>query len=215
MKQRQEILSSILTSKYGKGATYPNSINQVDLIKAGLVNEVNRIYFKLGGILGESPLSFGKWDICLGEFIVELNEEQHFNRYRAITLSSYIYHLERGFDVFDYGKFCQEYEFESLKKSTWGKYWTSLSAERQFGNAGVKRDLEILGFPRWKQRAFYDYLRDVFAMIYRIRVIRLSIYDKIIINSRIESIGSILLEMKSTDLNEIVNFIEEKAKIIR
>ena len=210
MSLRQETLTAVLTSEYGTGRYYPNALNLTDLKKAGLMSEVQRTFKRLGGILTEAPLSFGKWDICLNDFIVELDEEQHFNRYRAVTLDSYIYHMEKGFDVYDYGKYCKLYEENCLKKSSWGKFWTSPSTEKQFGNSGFKGNLETLGSPRWKQRAFYDYLRDIFAIIYRIPLIRVSIYDKIIANGLIKSVGTILIDGNTSDLNEIVKFIGQK-----
>lgn len=115
MTQQQEILTKILTTKFGIGKYYPNSIESVELDKTGIMNEVARTYRKLGGILDIPTLSFGNWDICLDGFIVELDEEQYFNRYRALTLNSYIYHIEKGFDVFDYGKYCYEHEIDCLK----------------------------------------------------------------------------------------------------
>lgn len=210
MRQRQEILSTLLISKFGSGKSYLNSIEFKDLNKAGLDLEVTRTYKRLGGILEETPLSFGKCDICLNDCIIELDEEQHFNRYRAITLNSFIYHMEKGFDVFNYGKYCSDYEENCLKKSTWGKYWTNPSTEKQFGLPGGKGDLENLGSPRWRQRAFYDYLRDVFAMVRRIPVVRVSIYDRIVANGQIKSIGNILSVGNEAYLNEIIKFIEQK-----
>lgn len=210
MRQHQEILTKILIDKFGIGKYYPNSIELSLLNKAGILNEMVRTYRKLGGILDVPPLFFGKWDICLTEFIVELDEEQHFNRYRAATLESYIYHMEKGFDIIDYVKYCTDYETNCLKKASWGKYWTSPSSEKQFGLPGVNCDLENSGSPRWRQRAFYDYLRDMFAMGYRIPVMRLSIYDKIFANGHVKLIGNVLEEGNATNLNEIVKFIEQK-----
>jgi hypothetical protein len=125
MTQQQEILTKILTTKFGIGKYSPNSIESVELDKTGIMNEVARTYRMLGGILDVPPLSFGKWDICMDGLIVELDEEQQFNRYRAMTLASYIYHVVKGFDLVDYIKYCRIYEYDCLKKSTWGKYWTS------------------------------------------------------------------------------------------
>ena len=210
MRQRQEILTTLLTAKFGEGRYYPNSIEWNDLKKAGLVNEVNRIYKSLGGILDVPLLPFGNWDICLNGFIVELDEEQHFNRYRTITLDSYIYHMEKGFDIFDYAKYCTDYESNCLKKSSWGKYWASPSTEKQFGLPGINGDLENSGSPRWRQRAFFDYLRDLFAIVYRVPVIRISVYDRIIINGQIKTTGIILLKGNASELNEMVKFIERK-----
>lgn len=214
MKQRQEILASILTSKFGTGKHFPNSVNISDLSRAGIVNEVTRTYRKLGGILEEAPLSFGKWDICLTDFIVELDEEQHFNRYRATTFNSFIYHMEKCFEVAEYMDYCSKFELNCIKKSSWGKYWTSPSTERQFGNPGINADLEEDGSPRWRQRAFYDYLRDVFAIVYRMPVIRVSIYDRIAFNRKLKSVESILSSGDEAGLNEIAKFIVQKVNLV-
>ena len=109
MYNRQEKLYSVLTAKFESGCSYPNFIDMEYLIKNKLFNEVTRIYRKLGGILDKAPLSFGKWDICLNNFIVELDEEQHFNRYRAISLQSYLYYVNDIFDASVYEKHCKIY----------------------------------------------------------------------------------------------------------
>jgi hypothetical protein len=208
MRQRQEILTKILIDKFGIGKYYPNSVELTVLSKAGIMNEMLRTYRKLDGILDVPPLSFGKWDICLNGFIVELDEEQHFNRYRAATLESYIYHMEKGFDIIDYVKYCTDYETNCLKKASWGKYWTSPSTEKQFGLQGIYGDLGENGSPRWKQRAFYDYLRDVVALVNRIPLIRISVYDRVITDCQINTVGSILMNGTESDLDQIVKFIE-------
>jgi hypothetical protein len=212
MKQRQAILTQILDSRFGKGEILGNSIEPGDLVKAGVMKEVFRIYRRLGGILNQPPLSFGEWDICLNGFIVELDEEQHFNRYRAITLDSYLYHIEDGFDIFSFKKYCVDNEQSCLAKSSWGKYWTSPSTEKQFGSPGPKGNLVGNGSPRWKQRAFYDYLRDLYSMIYKIPLIRISVYDKIQINKQSKTVSRILSETLSDDQKELVNFIERKSQ---
>lgn len=214
MKHRQKKLSQILYTRFRKIDDFGNSIKSSDLEKTGLLNEVTRTYRRLGGILQNPPLSFGKWDICLDGFIVELDEEQHFNRYRASTLDSYIYHMEDGFDIFAYQKYCHEFERECLRKSSWGKYWTSPSTEKQFGSPGPKGNLVGDGSPRWRQRAFYDYLRDLFATIYNIPLIRISIYEKLNLNNQELSIGELLEVTNATMIEEIVKFIENKTNNI-
>ena len=96
MRQQQDILSKTLINHFGKGEDIGNSIPIDHLIKQGLINEVKRNYIKLGGVQENIPLKFEKWDIILKDFAIELDEEQHFNRYRAVTLESYIYHTEIG-----------------------------------------------------------------------------------------------------------------------
>ena len=64
------------------------------------------------------------------------------------------------------------------------------------------------GSPRWKQRAFYDYLRDVVALVNRIPLIRISVYDRVITDCQINTVGSILMNGTESDLDQIVKFIE-------
>jgi hypothetical protein len=48
---------------------------------------VRALYAQLGGIQSESRLAPRGWDHPLDGFIVEPDEEQHFTRYRALTLT--------------------------------------------------------------------------------------------------------------------------------
>lgn len=118
--------------------------------------------------------------------------------------------MKKGFDIVDYAKYCADYENNCLKKSSWRKYWTSPSTEKQFGLPGQNGDLKENGSPRWRQRAFNDYLRDAFVIIYRTPLVRISIYDKILAKDQIKSVGTILMDANASDLSEMVKFIEQK-----
>jgi len=58
-------------------------------------------------------------------------------------------------------------------------YWTNASTERQFGSASENGNFSGNGSPRWKQRTFYDFCRDLYSIVFEIPVYRLSIYDEI------------------------------------
>src|SRR5512133_3617226 len=58
-------------------------------------------------------------------------------------------------------------------------YLTNRSTRAQFGSGSAPGDLIGGGSPRWKQRAFYYYLKDLYGMIYGIPVVRLSIYQMV------------------------------------
>ena len=210
MKQRQNSLDVMLREHYGIGTDPGTVILKADLIRKGLFKEVERVYRKLGGIMDEVPLRFGGWDIILKDFIVELDEEQHFNRYRAETLNSFVYSVVKGFHSADYIIYCTDYERECIRKACWGKYWANDSTAKQFGPSGDAGDLSENGSSRWKQRAFYDYLKDVFSVIYGLRLIRISVYDPIVSIGRIKTAGEILSGENTTGLNEIVKFIDRK-----
>ena len=49
---------------------------------------VEALYVALGGRRGAPALGPRGWDLLAGETLVELDEEQHFNRYRATTLQT-------------------------------------------------------------------------------------------------------------------------------
>lgn len=175
MKQRETNLKAIVGQTYGLGSADPVSISTLK----DYHNEMMEVYRSLGGVLNEIPIRFGGWDIVTPNFIIELDEEQHFNRYRKQTLASSIYKNWKWFDVTSYRSYCENFENICSKKAARGGYWTNSSTEGQFGKAGPNGDLSGKGSPRWKQRAFYDFCRDVHALVHELPVYRLSIYDEI------------------------------------
>lgn len=210
MNTRQNLMTGILTEHFDLGDDPGNILYQQDLKRMGLINEVERVYKNLGGVLKEVPLRFGNWDIILKDFIIELDEEQHFNRYRAMTLDSFIYHVAKGTDCIDYKNYCKVHESECLSKACWGKDWSTSSTEKQFGQSSTKGDFNKAGSSRWKQRAFYDYLKDVFAVTYAIKLVRISVYDNVIVTGKIKTVGEILSIGNPSELNDLFKFIDQK-----
>ncbi len=145
-----------------------------ELVAAGVGDEVTRIYRRLGGVRDQPRVAPGPWDLQIDEVVVELDEENHFNRYRALSLDSPLY---RGLDHVDtvaYRAWCTSREVACL---TYGKYWTSTSSEREFGPPGPRPSLSGRGAPRWKQRAFYDLIKDLTPLVGHPAVRRISIYE--------------------------------------
>jgi hypothetical protein len=133
-------------------------------------------YRELGGIQALPQLRPNGWDIVLADgLIVELDEEQHFNRYRAATLglgwASTLPWRE------DYLRMCAQFEVAAVAKNSGGGFWEKPGAVAQFGPAGSRKDLDGAGSPRWKQRAVYDALRDIAAAAGIVTLARLSVYD--------------------------------------
>lgn len=137
------------------------------------------LYRSLGGS-AEAFVVFrpGVWDIVLADgVIVELDEEQHFNRYRRAT-------LEPGWTATlpwaaDYARYSAEHEAAALKKASRGGYWASASTERMFGPADAPGVFTPSGSPRWKQRALYDAMRDVLAATGEVRLSRVAVWDDV------------------------------------
>jgi hypothetical protein len=137
---------------------------------------INEVYKNLGGVLSTYPIDFGNFDIILEDAFIEIDEENHFNRYRKLTLQTSLYPDHKYFPVSSFISFCEEYE---LKAQRTGGYWSNGGSEKQFGNSSPPGDFAGNGPSRWKQRAFYDFLKDVYCKVSGIPVYRISIYEKI------------------------------------
>ena len=176
-------------------------------LSAQQLNELKSVYKALGGLLDEVPVRFGAWDIVTPDFIIELDEEQHFNRYRMQTLDASLYHDYRWFDVSKYKAYCTVMEDNCLKKAKRGGYWKNDSTTKQFGVASNNGDLTGNGSPRWKQRAFYDYCRDLVGKVYNLPVYRFSIYDEINNKGNMIELGVALSQGRK---DAVISFLNAK-----
>ena len=169
---KQEILKKICTKHF---STHTHERLSLDKLKASsYYDEIVNVYHRLGGILTTIPAGVGRYDIDTPNFIIELDEENHFNRYRLSTLQSDVYNDNHNLDVELYKGYCKSYE---NKCRTYGKYVSSDSTNKQFGKSVVDGDLKDVNRTRWKQRAFYDYIKDITSLVIGVPIIRISIYE--------------------------------------
>lgn len=199
MGQKEVILKSILTKEFEEdehSKPFPKA-----LLNSDFAENIYAVYSQLNGQLDEPPTRFGSWDVPLRDFIVELDEERHFNRYRLLTLNSDFYKDNTvPFSLEKYKAFCSQFENQCLKAAAWGKNWKNASTEKQFGISEEKGVLEGNGSSRWKQRAFYDFLKDIASKIMDVPVVRLSIYEEINGNR----IDSLIRNQEGNRLNEAI-----------
>jgi hypothetical protein len=128
----------------------------------------------------------GTWDMRVEDDsadhrYVELDEERHFNHWRAVTLDAAVYDEQvRWVPVNAYRALCADRKDECLRAATApiGNWWTAKS-ERQFGPPGPQGELEGLGSPRWRQRAMYDFMKDLGPLAGFPRVARISIWERL------------------------------------
>jgi hypothetical protein len=152
-----------------------------DFARAGLENNVSAVYKSLGGVLTRAELNRrGSWDLEFDGVAVELDESRHFNRYRAITLQAPEYTRLPKFPLDLYREYCHRFESECLRTGGYGGYWTNPNCERQFGPGSAAKVLQGAGAPRWRQRAFYDFIKDVSPLVLDVKVARVAIWDEII-----------------------------------
>lgn len=161
----------------GVAASGPPAPRIVDLSPI-LAESVMGAFRRLDGSDAAPLFRPGSWDLPLADgFVLELDEELHFNRYRAATLN------ENGLEDLPWARSymtqCSDFESACLSAGTWGKRWTNPSCERFFGPAGPAGNLDGPGAPRWKQRALYDSFKDAAARSGSVKLIRLSVHDEV------------------------------------
>lgn len=91
----------------------------------------------------------GKWDIITEKYIIELDEQLHFNDYRLITLNSPLYNEIKSFPLEIYKDYCARYKENCLKAGSHGGKWSNVSCEKMFGLAQRKGLLNGNGSPRF------------------------------------------------------------------
>jgi hypothetical protein len=179
MGKRQTELINVLC-KGGFTFALKPKIKKEEVILSPYYNELLKVYKQLGGILDEIPNQYTRFDVITTEGIIELDEERHFNQYRNTTLNSMIYQNLNNFETEEYKSLCQTKETACLNASNYGRYWTTPSSEKQFGISNLEGNLMVPGSARWKQRAFYDFMKDSLNLIFpEIALVRISIYETI------------------------------------
>ncbi|NYI99953.1 hypothetical protein HNR19_000652 [Nocardioides thalensis] len=173
---RVRALAALLTGAGWEQGTPPRLPRLADLPTA-TQSRIRTFYDVLGGNVEHfDRIRPGGWDLAFqtpdGLLLVELDEEQHFNRYRAETLTA-ANDLDLPWAT-NYLTYCEQHEARLLPGWGTGQRWTNPSAARFFGDPSRPGDFTGNGAPRWRQRAFYDSVKDVLDDR---RLARISVHD--------------------------------------
>ena len=213
MGKRQDTLEEILGSVSDILCTGDlEKPKQDDIYGSSFHEEVLAIYRELGGCLEDIPVRLGPWDLNVSGIAVEFDECLHFNRYRSITLNAPLYFRLDNFPIKDYQRYCIEREKECLKASK-GRIgtWTNKSCEKLFSQASPRGDLSDGGAPRWKQRAFYDFIKDIAPITNGVRMARISIWDCVVVNGSLVQVSEILDKGVRTAAEPIFTLIQQRS----
>jgi hypothetical protein len=209
---KQKNLISILSEAYPQARYLTTPVSWKDLQRKKLETEVLGIYKKLGGV-AETPLIHSEnFSIELENIVLELDEERNFNRYRAQTLESTLYEQMPKFPLEKYRSYCRNFESECLKSASFGSYWTNEESEKQFGKAGEKGELHKEGAPAWKQKAFNDFLHDITPLVLPIKLLRISIWDNLLISGKMFRLGDLLLTSKNEVRIAVFKHLDRRIK---
>lgn len=211
MGQMEKNLISKLTNAGFNVSSEALSYPTLETVKSSeYYGEVKSVYKNLDGILSEVPINLRKWDIEIDGAALELDEFLHFNRYRKVTLESNVYKHLPKFPITEYLNYCKFYEANCINAGSYGGKWTNDSCEKQFGKASPPKIFNGVGSPRWKQRAFYDFVKDLTSLLYDFPLVRLSIYDKVLVNGSQRQVQEILDLSGSFGSQEIFKLIKER-----
>jgi hypothetical protein len=169
----------------------PPRLQWEDLRRAGLAGEALNIYRRLGGVHDRPPVHPGAWNIACGDLVIELDEEWHFNRYRAFTLDSPSY-VKMNFPVALYQDYCTRFEPQCIEAASTGGWWATPSSQFAFGDGDPPGVLGSLGPPRWRQRAFNDWIKDKSSLLTRVAVCRIAIWDQVENSGMSQDVGTVL-----------------------
>lgn len=184
-----------------------------DLVRTGYSEIIATVYKSLGGVLTSAELNLRHWDLEFDGIAVELDEYLHFNRYRAITLASDAYENLHGFPLVAYRRYCAEFESDCLRAGGYGGKWSNPSCERQFGVGTPPKVLDGNGAPRWKQRAFYDFVKDLSPLVLGGKVVRVAIWDCVDQNGTMCTVKDVLSRPAVAGAHSIAELIRTRARI--
>lgn len=182
---------AVLLADTGWTQVAPPRLSRLASLRHPQQDRIRVLYDDLGGDPGEfDRIRPGGWDLAFVTpdnpdtvLLVELDEEQHFNRYRAQTLAV---SEDLGLPwTSAYQSYSHAHERRLLPGWGTGQRWTNPSAARFFGEPSPPGDFTGNGAPRWRQRAFYDAMKDTLTGR---RLARISVHDPINNNTTVETL---------------------------
>jgi hypothetical protein len=105
-----------------------------------------------------------------------------------------------------YVSHCASHENRCLEAGKWGRRWTNDSWARMFVG-GPPGDLDGQGAPRWKQRAFYDSIKDSdVGSGTELTIARVAIYDTV----DGEALEDVLAGRADVEPAAVLAFVEQR-----
>lgn len=170
------------------------------------------IFDSLGGSVFHLPLIERlKFDFKINRFLFIYDDAVHFNRYRSNTLKSNLY------DTFSfawsdaYKRLCRTFEKDCLKSGLQERIWFGPPiAEKVFGKSEEPGDLSGNGSSGWKLNAYNDAQYDLLTRLHGYKLIRIPVYENIMIGGSLKKIDDLLLNPKEENYQAIKNWLFRK-----
>lgn len=209
MTIRQKNLRKILSTKYLENNTI-TFIDSKDLVKTSFHKYYQEAFELLGGHGAAPDISLKGYFFENVKFSLELDELLFFNRYRLKTLRSEIYNSFPGIKADMQRIYCNKYEKECQKVGSTRQVWTSHQAEKIFGRSEDPGDFGLNGSAGWKLTALENTLKDIYAKYKKIRLLRIAVWDEIMVNKQLVKIGDLLTNPDQKAAEHLLHHIERR-----
>lgn len=155
MGKREAALGVLLAGSGYRMTAKPPNASTADM-RGKARDTAMEVYERLGGRPEGRALVSGKWDLATeGNLLIELDEQEHFNRHRTLTLES---------THFPWTARYQRYSaVHEDRCRTDNGFWATNRSAVMFGPASAPGNHDGVGSPRWRQRALYDAVKDIWS----------------------------------------------------
>ncbi|MCS7005037.1 MAG: hypothetical protein NZM38_06890 [Cytophagales bacterium] len=156
------------------------------------------------------------WQIELeGNIAVCLDENISFNRYRLETLYYPFYQTFKGFSLSNYQRYCRQFETECAKTATnTPTIWSTQQGEYFFGPSSPVGEWNGNGSNGLKMLAFTHFWEDLTTTCLPVKVIRISIWDNIMIQKQLFSLDKMLLSPTPSQREALSKMLKRKLESI-
>lgn len=191
--------------------TRPETISAAIFRKRKEAPLLEEVYAALGGKDNCWKLKFSLPEGMETEEVrLTLDGPLQFNRYRAESLQSGLYENPEPVWLNSYRRLCRSAERECLKAGSRQGVWTNREAEKHFGPAQEAGDFFGGGAPGWKLNAILDFLSDMYLLGGRQKHMRVSLFDRLMIQGQLVALQQLLLSRSETNLPYLLKFFHRQ-----
>jgi hypothetical protein len=172
---------------------------------------LKEIFEELGGVGAYPVLEKMNFDLKINRFLFLYDHEIHFNKYRLKSLKSSLYDSFSFSWLESYKRLCRTFESECLKTAGNERMWYGPPlAKKVFGVGEEPGDLSGLGSPGWKLITYNDCQYDLITRLHGYKLIRISMYEHIMIGGSLKKIDDLLFSPKEENYLAIFNWFNRK-----
>lgn len=172
---------------------------------------LKEVYESLGGKSTAPYLPKIKFPFKINRFVFLYDEEEHFNRYRGLTLKTSLYEVFSFPWLDSYKRLCRTYEKDCVKVGLQDRVWNGPPlASKLFGTSEEPGDLSGNGSSGWKLNAYNDCQYDLLSRLHGYKLIRIPAYETLMIERKLFKINDLLLNPKDEQRKAIITWLGRK-----